>query len=442
MTTNNTQPQFVHWFRHSTPYIHAHRGRTVVLSFPGEVLNDQACFTALIHDIALLNGLGVKLILVPGVRPQIEHCLTQAGIQSQFVRGLRVTDIATLDCIKATAGTVRVDIEAILSMGMPESPMAGTRIRVVSGNFVTAKPAGVIDGVDCQHAGEVRRIDVAGLEASLADNQIVLIPPLGYAPTGEIFNLNTTDIALETAMALQADKLIYLTEGDISHDLPFTQHNLLPEEVEYLCPSQSASNDYQHILHNACMAARKGVKRTHILDRHLDGGLLSELFTRQGVGLLITETPLETVRQANLYDLPRLLTLVQPFEEADILKKRTQDSIAQRIDDFWVIESDNSIVACAALHLFPTEKIGELACLAVDPLYNKAGLGHRLLAMIEQRARAQGLHGLFALSTKTGHWFLERGFQTVSPTELPNSRKIDYDHKRQAKVFLKRWKTG
>ena len=433
--TDNTQ--FVHWFRHSTPYIHAHRGRTIVLSFPGEVLNDHACFTALIHDIALLNGLGVKLVLVPGVRPQIEHCLAQAKIQSHIVRGLRVTDTATLQCIKAAAGTVRVDIEALLSMGMAESPMAGTRIRVVSGNFVTAKPVGVVDGVDYQHTGAVRRIDVVGLEASLADNQVVLIPPLGYAPTGETFNLNTTDIASATAIALQADKLIYLTEGDISQALSLTQQSMVPEEVEDLSPAWSAANSYQHILQNACMAVRAGVQRIHILDRHLDGGLLSELFTRQGAGVLIAETPLETVRRATLYDVPKLLTLVQPFEDADILTKRTQASITQTIHDFWVIESDNSIVACAALHPFPTEQMGELACLAVDPLYNKAGLGNRLLEVVEQQAQAQGLQGLFALSTKTGHWFLERGFQAVLPEQLPESRRLRYDQQRQSKVFLK-----
>ena len=435
--THNTQ--FVHWFRHSTPYIHAHRGRTIVLSFPGEILKDLACFTALIHDIALLNGLGVKLVLVPGVRPQIDQCLARANLSSQFVRGLRVTDTATLACIKAAAGTVRVDIEALLSMGMAESPMAGTRIRVVSGNFVTAKPAGVIDGIDCQQTGEVRRIDVVGLEASLADNQIVLIPPLGYAPTGEIFNLNTTDIASETAMALQADKLIYLTEGDMSQELALTQYSMLPEEVEAFCPTWSISNSYQHILHNACIAVRHGVQRTHILDRHLDGGLLSELFTRQGAGILIAATPLETVRPATLYDVPRLLKLVQPFEDADILTKRTASHIAETINDFWVMESDNSIVACAALHPFFTEQIGELACLAVDPLYNKAGLGNRLLQAIEQQAQTQGLQGLFALSTKTGHWFLERGFQAASPEQLPESRRLKYDQQRQSKVFLKMW---
>ena len=434
------QHNFVHWFRHSTPYIHAHRGRTIVLSFPGEILNDEVCFTSLIHDIALLNGLGVKLILVPGVRPQIEHCLAQVGIQSQIVRGLRVTDAKTLHCIKAAAGTVRVDIEALLSMGLAESPMAGTRIRVVSGNFVTAKPVGVIEGVDFQQTGEVRRIDVEGLEASLEDSQIVLIPPLGYAPTGEIFNLNTTDIASSTAMALQADKLIYLTEGDMGRELSLTNSHMLPEEAEDLCLTWSASNDYYHVLHNACIAARNGVKRTHILDRHLDGGLLSELFTREGTGVLITETPLEQVRRATLHDVPRLLQLVQPFEEADILTKRSQVSIARDIAHFWVIESDNSIVACAALHPYLTEKIGEMACLAVDTMYNKAGLGHRLLAVMEQQARRQRLQGLFALSTKTGHWFLERGFQMAEPEQLPERRRASYDEQRQSKVFLKRWK--
>jgi amino-acid N-acetyltransferase len=430
---------FVHWFRHSTPYIHAHRGRIIVLSFPGEILHNQACFTSLIHDIALLNGLGVKLVLVPGVRPQIEHCLAQAGIPSKFIRGLRVTDTETLHCIKAAAGSVRVDIEALLSMGLADSPMAGTRIRVVSGNFVTAKPIGVLDGIDFQQTGEVRRIDVNGLQDRLADNQIVLIPPLGYSPTGEVFNLNTTDIASETAIALQANKLIYLTEGDLGSTITLDKNHMLPEEAEALYATPSMSTDYQHVLRNAAIAAQNGVKRTHILDRHLDGALLSELFTREGVGILVAAKPPENVRPATLRDLPQLLKLMQPFADADILIKRSQATITQNITHFLVIESDHCIVACVALLPFAEEKLGELACLAVDTLYNKAGLGHRLLEAAEQQAQKQGLHGLFALSTQTGHWFLEHGFQTVTPEQLPKSRQAQYDKQRQSKVFLKQW---
>lgn len=428
---------FVEWFRHATSYVHAHRGCTMVLSFGGEVLNDPPCLTALIHDIALLNGLGVKLVLVPGVRPQIESCLALAGLSSRFVQGLRVTDAASLDCIKAASGIVRTDIEALLSLGLADSPMAGTRIRVISGNFVTAKPVGVIDGIDFQHTGAVRRVDVDGLRLSLQHHQVVLIPPLGYAPTGEVFNLNTRDVAAEVAQALQADKLIYLTAGDVMAELTADKTHFLPGEVAALVQTQTLVEDHQHVLQNACLAAGNGVARIHVLDQQMNGALLSELFTQAGTGVLVTATPLELVRQATADDLPRLLKLTQPFTQADRLIQRSREDIARDIDYFLVAERDHSLLACVALYPFPADGLGELACLAVDPLHNNAGLGAQLLEAVEHQARAQGLGGLFVLSTKTSHWFAERGFQVVTPEQLPIARQASYDRQRCARVLIK-----
>ncbi len=430
---------FVDWFRHATSYVHAHRDCTMVLSFGGEVLNDPSCFTALIHDIALLNGLGVKLVLVPGVRPQVETCLALAGLSSCFVQGLRVTGADALDCIKAASGIVRTDIEALLSLGLADSPMAGTRIRVVSGNFVVAKPVGVVDGVDFQHTGTVRRVDVDGLRLSLQHHQVVLIPPLGYAPTGEVFNLNTRDVAVEVAQALQADKLIYLTAGDVAASLAVEKTHFLPDEMQTLVQSRDLSTDHQHVLQNACLAVRNGVARTHVLDQQLNGALLSELFTRDGTGVLVTAMPLEVVRQATADDLPRLLKLTQPFTQADMLIQRSQADIARDINYFLVAECEHSLLACVALYPFPTDGLGELACLAVDPQHNKSGLGARLLDAVEHQARAQGLRGLFVLSTKTSHWFAERGFQVATPEQLPVARQASYDRQRGARVLVKIW---
>ncbi|MEM6406054.1 MAG: amino-acid N-acetyltransferase [Pseudomonadota bacterium] len=428
---------FVDWFRDATSYVHTHRDCTMVLSFGGEVLNDLSCFTALIHDIALLNGLGVKLALVPGVRPQIEACLALAGLSSRFVQGLRVTDAESLDCIKAASGIVRTDIEALLSLGVADSPMAGTRIRVISGNFVTAKPVGVVDGIDFQHTGTVRRVDVAGLRLSLQHHQVVLIPPLGYASTGDIFNLNTRDVAAEVARALEADKLIYLTAGDVMAELAADKTHFLPDEVAALLQNQMLADDHRHVLQNAEQAARNGVARIHVLDQQMNGALLSELFTREGTGMLVTATPLEQVRQATADDLPRLLKLIQPFTQADRLIQRSGEDIARDTDHFLVAERDHSLLACVALYPFPADGLGELACLAVDQLHNNAGLGAKLLDAVEHQAKAQGLRGLFVLSTKTSHWFAERGFQPATPEQLPAMRQASYDQQRCARVLIK-----
>lgn len=431
---------FVDWFRQATSYIHAHRGCTMVLSFGGEMLNDPPCVTALIHDIALLNGLGVKLILVPGVRPQIDACLAQAGLSSRFVQGLRVTDVAALNCIKAASGIVRTDIEALLSLGLADSPMAGTRIRVISGNFVIAQPIGVVDGVDFQHTGTVRRVDVDGLRQSLQQHQIVLIPPLGYAPTGEIFNLNTRDAAAEVAQALSADKLIYLTAGDVTTALAADKTHFLPDEITALMAAQTLTDDHRYVLQNTCLAAHQGVARIHVLDQQLSGALLSELFTHEGTGVLVTAMPLEQVRQATVDDLPRLLKLTQPFTRTDRLIQRSPTDIARDIRHFLVAERDHSLLACAALYPFPADGLGELACLAVDPQHNKSGLGTQLLDAVEHQAKAQGLRGLFVLSTKTSHWFAERGFQTATSEQLPVARQASYDRQRRPRVLIK-WLT-
>ncbi|MCP5036139.1 MAG: amino-acid N-acetyltransferase, partial [Rhodobacteraceae bacterium] len=142
---NKPPDPFVDWFRSSSPYIHAHRGKTFVVVFGGEAVADAA-FTNLIHDIALLHGLGIRLVLVHGARPQIEERLRMRGAEMKYIKGLRVTDEAALICVKEAAGAVRVEIEALLSMGLANSPMAGARIQVTSGNFVTAQPIGIHDG--------------------------------------------------------------------------------------------------------------------------------------------------------------------------------------------------------------------------------------------------------------------------------------------------------
>ncbi|RMG36780.1 MAG: amino-acid N-acetyltransferase, partial [Gammaproteobacteria bacterium] len=356
----------------------------------------------------------------------------------QVVKGLRVTDAAALQCVKEAAGVVRVEIEALLSMGLANSPMAGTRIRVVSGNHVTARPLGVLDGVDYQHTGEVRRVDTEGIGRHLEQGTIVLIPPLGYSPTGEVFNLNASDVAAAVAQSLRADKLVYLSEGPVLGRSRRQPTSLAPGEVDTLLQRRrSLEEENVRILRNAAEASRGGVRRVHVLNRQADGALLQELFTRDGAGLMITREPYERIRAAGIDDVGGILELIEPLEQTGILARRSRELLEQEIDRFVVIERDASVIGCAALYPFEKEGMGELACLAVHPDYRGEGHATRLLERIEQLAREQGLGTLFVLSTRTAHWFREHGFQPAGLDRLPGRRRDLYNWQRQSKVFIK-----
>ncbi len=433
----NNNPEFVDWFRQSSPYIHAHRGKVFVLSFGGEALTDDG-FADLIHDIALLNGLGIRLVLVPGARPQIDTRLVARGAQMQIVNGLRVTDANALACVKEANGAVRVEIEALLSMGLANSPMAGVRIRVGSGNYVTAKPLGVIDGTDYQHTGEVRRVDAEALRHLLDSGSIALLPALGYSPTGEVFNLSAADVAGAVAAALGADKLIFLTEHKAADGRGRVISSMVPREVDRLLERRKRlPEEMVRVLHNAATACRAGVNRVHVLDRHHDGILLSELFTRDGAGTLITAEPYELTRTARIDDVGGILELITPMETAGALVKRSRELLEQEIGRFSVIERDGAVIACAALYPFAKDGLAELACVAVHPDYRGAGRGDVLLDHIEAQARTQGITELFVLSTRTAHWFRERGFHSAPLERLPRRRRDLYNWRRGSKVFTK-----
>lgn len=399
----------------------------------------DAQFASLVHDLALLNSLGVRLVLVHGTRPQIEACLQQRNADFQYVHGLRVTDDTALECVKQAAGSVRVDIEALLSMGLTNSPMAGARIRVVSGNFVTAQPLGVRHGVDYCHTGEVRRIDTQAIHRRLDEGALVLLSPLGYSPTGEVFNLSAHDVATATAIQLQADKLIYLVDGKGITD---NRNRLLGELTlqqaeDLLAGKHKLNEDAANSLASAITACRHDVPRVHILDRHIDGALLLELFSRDGCGSLVMQDPFEDTRQAQLKDIGGILELIEPLEKEEVLVRRSRERLEMEIDHFTVVERDGMIIACAALYPFIEEKLSELACLAVHPDYRKHGRGDALLKYIERQSRQLGIQQLFVLTTRTAHWFRERGFKSGSIDKLPIKRRALYNYQRNSKVFIK-----
>ena len=436
--TQQSRDPFVDWFRSSSPYIHAHGGKTFVILLGGEALADKG-FANLIHDIALLHGLGIKVVLVNGARPQIEQRLRQRGAEMHYINGLRVTDAAALACVKEAAGIVRVEIEALLSMGVTNSPMAGAGIRVASGNFVTAQPIGVHEGVDYCHTGRVRRVDAEAIAKAVASGAIALIPPIGYSPTGEVFNLSAAEVAGAIASALRADKLIILMEGKGLDDAKGkVLNNVIPAELESILRRRPRMpEELAQQLRSAIEACRHGVKRIHLLKRSMDGALLRELFTRDGVGTMLSAEHYETIRNAVIGDVAGILGLLEPLEQEGVLVRRSREQLETEIDHFVVVELDGMIIGCAALYGYPKARMAELACVVVHPDYRRGRRGDTLLAQMELRARHQGMENLFVLTTQTAHWFRERGFAAMPVKSLPVSRRRLYNYRRNSKVFIK-----
>jgi amino-acid N-acetyltransferase len=428
---------FVGWLRQATPYVHAHRGRTFVIAFGGEAVSG-AGFRELVHDFALLHGLGIRLVLVHGARPQIEERLAARGLELCYVKGLRVTDEAALACVKEAAGVVRVEIEALLSLGLANSPMAGVHIPVASGNFVTARPIGVLDGVDYRHTGVVRRIDRDSLRRCLDGGAVTLMSPIGYSPTGEVFNVIAADVARSAAIALKADKLIFLLEESGVEDASGQLiSNLLSQDVEALLrDSPHLSEELAQSLRAGADACIHGVDRVHLIAR-TDGALLRELFTRDGAGTLITASPYEVLRPARIDDVGSILELLGPLEEQGVLVRRSRETLETEIDRFALIERDGMAIACSALYCFPDEGLGELACVAVHPDYRNGARGDKLLDHIEGLARERGIERLFVLTTQTAHWFRERGFEPARLEDLPVEKQALYNYQRRSKVFIK-----
>jgi len=438
VTLKNQANSFAQQFRESAPYINSFRGKTFVIVFNGEAVIDPL-FPHLIHDIALLDSLGIRLVLVHGARPQIEQRLTQAGAKFEYVNDLRITDDTALQCVKDAVGAIRVEVESLLSMGLPNSPMAGAQLKVVTGNFVIAKPYGIRDGIDFLHTGEVRKINAPAIHKQLADGTIVLLPPLGYSPTGEIFNLSAEDVATAASIALKADKLIFLTEDKPLRDSRkhIIRELTLVRASELLDNNTKLPHQTQRILRSAVRVCSAGVRRVHVVSRLMDGALLQELFTRDGIGTLISADLYEGTRAANIEDVAGILELIIPLEEEGILVRRSREKLEMEINHFIVVERDGMIIGCAAYYPYADARAAELACVAVHPSYQGTGRGDALLHYVEQKARQNDIDQLFVLSTRSMHWFLERGFSQGDINDLPMQRKLLYNFQRKSKVFFK-----
>lgn len=426
----------VKWFRNAAPYINAHRGKTFVLMFGGEaVLHPN--FSNIIHDIALLRSLGVKLVLVHGARPQIEDRMRYRGVEQEFEDNVRITDSQTLAAVKDATGSLRIHIEALLTMGLINSPMHGAQIRVSSGNFVVAKPMGVRDGVDFKHTGLVRKIDAAGINTQLDFGSIVLLSPVGYSSTGEVFNLSLEDVATQTAIALKADKLITFTNQDGLLDVSGKLIKSCGASTVSQLIKQTEEYEKQLLMRAILQSNQQGVERCHCVSYENDSTLLQELFTRDGSGTLIAKDYQEQISTASIDDVGGILELIAPMEEEGTLVKRSRELLETEIEQFTVLKKEDVIIACAALYPYPDNNTGEVACVVIHPDYRGGQRGVRLIEAVETEAKRQGLDSIFVLTTVSAHWFLEQGFTEQSVKNLPEGKQKMYNLQRKSKVFSK-----
>lgn len=433
----DTTVDFVSWLRSVAPYVHAFRGKTFVVAFPGELVISGGLQT-LAQDISLLHALGIRLVVVHGSRPQVEEQLALRHIETRVHNGVRITDPAALECAKEASGELRLDIEAAFSQGLPNTPMAHAQIQIISGNFVTARPMGVFDGTDLQLTGVVRKVSAATIQSILDAGAIALLSPLGFSPTGEAFNLTMEDVAVSTAIALKAEKLIFLTETPLMSDTTGAEiRELSSPQAQAVLLAGFLPPDAQFYLQHAVNASLAGVNRAHLVPFKTEGAILQELFTHDGIGTMITYENLESLRQATIEDVGGILKLIEPLEADGTLVKRGRELIEREINYFSVIVHDNVIFGCAALYPFPKEKMGEMACLTVNPEVQSQGDGERILRHIENRARQAGLTKLFVLTTRTSHWFLRRGFVLANVEDLPEDRQRLYNWKRKSLILIK-----
>ncbi|HAN3881899.1 TPA: amino-acid N-acetyltransferase [Escherichia coli] len=432
--------ELVEGFRHSVPYINTHRGKTFVIMLGGEAIEHEN-FSSIVNDIGLLHSLGIRLVVVYGARPQIDANLAAHHHEPLYHKNIRVTDAKTLELVKQAAGTLQLDITARLSMSLNNTPLQGAHINVVSGNFIIAQPLGVDDGVDYCHSGRIRRIDEDAIHRQLDSGAIVLMGPVAVSVTGESFNLTSEEIATQLAIKLKAEKMIgFCSSQGVANDDGDIVSELFPNEAQARVEAQEEKGDYNsgtvRFLRGAVKACRSGVRRCHLISYQEDGALLQELFSRDGIGTQIVMESAEQIRRATINDIGGILELIRPLEQQGILVRRSREQLEMEIDKFTIIQRDNTTIACAALYPFPEEKIGEMACVAVHPDYRSSSRGEVLLERIAAQAKQSGLSKLFVLTTRSIHWFQERGFTPVDIDLLPESKKQLYNYQRKSKVLM------
>ncbi|HTY87836.1 MAG TPA: amino-acid N-acetyltransferase [Candidatus Acidoferrum sp.] len=415
-------------------YIPQFREKTFILAIDGAIVTDEN-FATLLLDVAVLRSLNIRVVLVHGASAQIKALAEEQKVQASNLDGAGVTDAATLQLALTAANRLTHEILEGLS---------ANDLRAASTNVITAHPMGIIQGVDHLFTGKVERVDTELLTSLLSQGVVPVIPPLGFDGDGKTYRVNSDGVALAVADALKAVKLIFITaqDGLIYNGQLIRQ--MLVAELEKLLQQNNAGflpavlSKAQH----AAAACKAGIPRVHIINGRVDEGLLAEVFSNDGIGTLIYANEYQQIRPAKKKDVRAIQLLTKAAVEADELVKRTRSSIEKTLGDYYLFEIDKNPVACVALHVYPEQKKGELACLYVNPSYENQGIGRKLIQFVENKARETGLGELITLSTQAFTYFQSKGgFAEGTPDDLPPARREKYEQSgRNSKVLVKKLK--
>ncbi|HEV2456584.1 MAG TPA: amino-acid N-acetyltransferase [Verrucomicrobiae bacterium] len=415
-------------------YIPQFREKTFILAIDGAIVTDEN-FATLLLDVAVLRSLNIRVALVHGASAQIRELADTQKVTPSSLDGTGVTDDTTLKLALTAANRLTHEILEGLST---------SDLRGASTNVVIAHPMGIIQGVDHQFTGKVERVDTELLQSLLAQGVVPVIPPLGFDGDGRTYRVNSDGVAVAVAEALKAVKLIFIT----AHDGIAVQGRLIRqipvadlESILALHKNEIAPEQISKAVH-AVQACKAGIPRVHVINGKVDEGLLAEVFSNEGIGTLVYANDYQQIRRAIKKDIRAIQSLTRKAVESDELVKRTRAMIEKNLGDYFIFEIDKNPVACVALHLYPEQKKGELACLYVSSLHENRGIGRKLIAFVETKAREMGLNELITLSTQAFTYFQSKGgFAEGTPDDLPPARREKYDQSgRNSKVLIKKLK--
>jgi amino-acid N-acetyltransferase len=413
-------------------YIPQFREKTFILAVDGAIVTDEN-FATLLLDVAVLRSLNIRVVLVHGASAQIKALAEEQKIQASNLDGSGVTDAATLNFALTAANRLTHEILEGLS---------ANDLRAASTNAIIAHPMGIIQGVDHLFTGKVERVDVEMLQSLLAQGVVPVIPPLGFDGDGRTYRVNSDGVALAAADALKAIKLIFITTQDGLIYSGQIIRQMLVAELEKLLQQNSAgfSPEILSKAQHAAAACKAGIPRVHIINGRVDEGLLAEVFSNDGIGTLIYANEYQQIRPAKKKDIRAIQVLTKASVEAEELVKRSKAMIEKNLGDYFIFEIDKNPVACVALHVYPDQKKGELACLYVNPSHENQGIGRKLIQFVENKAREMDLGELLTLSTQAFTYFQSKGgFAEGTPDDLPPARREKYEQSgRNSKVLVKK----
>jgi amino-acid N-acetyltransferase len=415
-------------------YIPQFREKTFILAIDGAIVTDEN-FATLLLDVAVLRSLNIRVVLVHGASAQIKLLGEEQNVKTSDLDGAGITDANTLKLALTAANRLTHEILEGLS---------ANDLRAASTNVIIAHPMGIIQGVDHLFTGKVERVDTELLHSLLAQGVVPVIPPLGFDGDGKTYRVNSDGVAVAVAEALKAIKLIFITSQDGLIYNGQLVRQMLVAELEKLLQQNSAgfAPELLSKAQHAAAACKAGIPRVHVINGKVDEGLLAEVFSNDGIGTLIYANEYQQIRPAKKKDVRAIQLLTKSAVESDELVKRTRAVIEKSLTDYFIFEIDKNPVACVALHVYPEQKKGELACLYVSASHENQGIGRKLIQFVENKAREMSLSELLTLSTQAFTYFQSKGgFGEGTPDDLPPARREKYEQSgRNSKVLVKKLK--